>query len=144
IMEKHLAPLPIQIFIYPHRESAVRPEHETPAEIARWLRSQPSVLSFHEFWNDLLELLAESRQFTALSVPSPFTITPVEDNLTIDIGDNNIRVDRDQLLDLWQQLRLNGFASGALAPTALETQIVYLLPLLERLPYVRSVRAVTT
>lgn len=41
LMERYLKSLPIQVFIYPHRASAELPEHETPAEITRWLRSQP-------------------------------------------------------------------------------------------------------
>jgi hypothetical protein len=55
-------------------------------------------------------------------------------------NDLTLLVEKDEMLDLRQQLRRNGFASDVLTPTGLEGRVQYLLPLVAELPYVRPVR----
>ena len=138
LMERHLGELPISIFLYPHRQRTTLPEHETPEAIATWLRSRPESLSFHEFWADIKNLLAQPRRFES-SDARDYELALQENGVEIRDGESAL-VDLDEMLDLWQQLRRHGFASDALIPVNLETRIQYLLPLLAELPYVRTVR----
>lgn len=139
LMEHYLDSLPIEIMIYPHQRRVESPEHEAPEDMARWLRSQPEVLSFHEFWVDITELLRVQRTFAMRGSTDCYRLALGEGGISILNGQVTL-VERDEMRDLWMQLRQSGFASHGFAPVSLEGRIEYLLPLLAELPYVRPVR----
>lgn len=139
LMERYLGPLPIEVMIYPHRRGPEVLEHESPQEVARWLRSQPEVLSFHEFWTDIVECLETPRTFSTNGSGSQYQLALREADVEIRHAQGVTLVERDEMLDLWGQLRRSGFASEGLAPVSLEGRVRYLLPLLAELPYVRPV-----
>ena len=138
LMERYLKSLPLQVYIYPHQQSAGLPEHETPKEIAHWMRSQPSVLSFHGFWMNIEEQL-RARQEYSLASGQTINISFGEDELVAHERDCITKFAKEDMLDLWQQLRRTGFASATLTPASLEGRVDCLLPLLMELSYLRKV-----
>lgn len=139
LMERYLGSLPIDVMIYPHRQMTEKLEHETPEEVALWLRSQPEVLSFHEFWTDISERLRVPRTFSIEIGNGEYQLALCDAGIEIR-NEQVTLVERDEMLDLWGQLRRSGFTSDSLAPVALEDRFKYLLPLLAELPYVRAVK----
>lgn len=139
IMLKHLANLPIQIFIYPNRNDPYSPEHLTPKEIKSWLRSEPKSLSFNEVWEDIKLIVASNSTFNTLGRGTEYEakINLESKNLIIETSSKKMIVEHGSLLKLWQQIRNNGFTIQKLASREIFDSILYLIPILSKLDYVK-------
>ena len=143
LMEHYLKPLPIEIFIHMHTLGAgVAREHRVPDATKKWIRSQPQSLAFTEVWDDLVGVVKSTRQFTTMDGKAGFAaeIFCDEEGGGISIDDDAILLHKDQLLDLWQQIRGLGLCVPDIMPGGLDMHSEYVLPLLAELPYMKSVR----
>ena len=145
LMEHYLKPLPIEIFIHMHTLGAgVAREHRVPDVTKKWLRSQPQTLAFTEVWDDLIEVVKSKRQFTTMNGKAGFAAEIFRDEegggIRIDGDDAPVFLHKEQLLDLWQQIRGLGLCIPDIMPSGLDVHSEYVLPLLAELPYMESVR----
>ncbi len=126
LIEKYLNDLPVSAFIYPTRNDPYPPEHTTPNEIRKWLRSEPEVLSFKEVWEDLYRLLLNQANFKTFSQESQFMAAIVKNPKGIRINyarGKTSFVSYDKLLDFWQQLRRYGFSVRGIVVSGLNKEI---------------------
>jgi O-acetyl-ADP-ribose deacetylase (regulator of RNase III) len=143
LVEKYLSKIPIPVFVHSYFQGApFTPEHRDVKEIESWLRSEPEHLPFTEVWKDLVAVLERKRAFKTLVERAPFRAATSEDpqGIKLAVNDRTLFVDRSELLDFWQQLRVYGFTSRQIAPTGLTGRYSYLMPVFAELPYVKPVR----
>lgn len=139
LMEKHLGPLPIEIFIHPGRETQFV-EHLRQEEMERWLRRQPAALPFVEVWEDLETLLQKKDTFATISRKSPFNarISEAPRRIEVSASGQKYRLEYETLEGFWQQLRTHGFTMRQIAPD-IDKRIYYLIPIFSELDYVMPV-----
>lgn len=145
LMERYLKPLPIEIFIHMHTPNAgAAREHRVPDSTKKWLRSEPQSLAFTEVWDDLVGVVKSTRQFTTMDGKAGFAAEIFCDEegggIRIDGGGGPVLLHKEQLLDLWQQIRGLGLCIPDIMPSGLDVHSEYVLPLLAELPYMKSVR----
>ena len=140
-MEKHLRPLPIEVFIYPQQDDQFVAEHESPQEMREWLHSEPRSLPFSEVWEDLVQLLGEQNSFETLVKGSPFSVQVISDppGLEIKAAEDKRLIPCETLMAFWQQLRTHGFSMRHIIPGN-DRLMSYLIPVFARLHYVRPVK----
>ena len=145
-MEHYLRPLPIEIFIHMHNPKAgAAREHRVPDATKNWLRSQPQSLAFTEVWDDLVDVVKSKRQFTTMNDDKACFVADIfrdeeGGGIRIDAGGDPVFLHKEQLLDLWQQIRGLGLCIPDIMPSGLDAHSEYVLPLLAELPYMKSVR----
>lgn len=145
LLEKYLRPLPITTFVYPEKPRTGLAEHENAKDISEWLRSEPASLPFDEVWSDLIASLdQEGSSFQTPANKKPYQIEAVENppSLEVLVGGKGYKIEHDDLLEFWQQLRQFGFAFRGITPD--HQRLYYLIPLFERLQYVRRVTVSTS
>lgn len=137
LMEEYLGGLPIDVFIHIYDTDANTPEHRVPAETRRWLRSEPRALAFSEVWDDIGEVLNQDELLSRV-----WMIEPAGENaqLVWHDGDDVIVLPRDDLLDLWQRLRVTGYLAPADMPQVAHPMMRQLFDLLARLGYIDPIR----
>jgi len=79
LMEKHLAKLPIDVYIHHYEQSVSLPEHQDVEAMKLWLRSEPESLGFSEVWDDLLNLLKSTTTFSASGDGRRFNVQLVDE-----------------------------------------------------------------
>lgn len=140
LMEKYLKPLPIEIFIHlSDKKSSI--EHSNIIETKKWLQSEPSLLSFKEVWEDLLELIQNSLELYVNDAHYYVQlINETAEPTVLFVSENNrLSISQDQLMDLWRQLRSIGFASRTTLPEGLYDNSAFAFKLLSRLKYIEPV-----
>ncbi len=139
LMERYLSPLPIDVFIYPEKESDFT-EHLDVEVMKAWLRSEPTSLPFSEVWDDLVERLRRKRDFKTVAQGNPFSVRVSEEppGLQILAAGKPYHVHYETLLSFWQQLRTYGFSTRNIAP-GVNRVLSYLIPVFVELPYVTPV-----
>ena len=139
LLEKYLRQLPIEVFIYPDRQSAFV-EHLNPAEMKKWLRSEPTNLPFIEVWDDLSQLLAKKNHFETIARKRPFVaqISQTPSGIKVIAAKQPYYIHYETLLAFWQQLRTHGFSMRHIAP-GVDRQMSYLIPIFSELSYVTPV-----
>jgi O-acetyl-ADP-ribose deacetylase (regulator of RNase III) len=148
LMERYLADLPIQIYIYPPLpRGAEVPEHKRQDEIKRWLQSEPVHLPFAEMWADLRDAIANGAELSTLTRDTQFSAEIVdvgEDEVGEEVPGVRFRtagktmfVARSVIRQLWSELRHHGMINSRTIGTR---EAAYILALLAALPYVRFVR----
>ena len=145
LMEKYLRRLPIEIFIHvASSRTGFKPEHKVPKATKEWLRSQPQSLAFAEVWEDLVGIVETKTQFTTLTSNETFIANVFQDTEGggIQIGDttNPVLFYKEQLLDLWQQVRDMGICIPDIMPSGLDFHSAYIVSLLAELPYFEPIR----
>ena len=145
LMERYLKTLPIEVFIHIHTPDAgAAREHRVPDVTKNWLRSHPQSLAFTEVWDDLVEVVKSTRQFTTMYDKAGFAAEIFRDEegggIRIDGDGDPVFLHKEQLLDLWQQIRGLGICIPDIMPSGLDVHSEYVLPLLAELPYMKSVR----
>lgn len=144
LMNEYLKPLPIEIFIHitPSR-AAPKPEHRVPADMKKWLRSQPQSLAFTEVWDDLSAAVNATQRFYTLDGKEAFTAEIFHDaeggGIRITGSERSVLLRKEQLLDLWQQIRSAGICIPDIMPSGLDFHSAYVLPLLAQLPYMKPI-----
>lgn len=107
LMERYLAPLPIDIYIHVRTKDATAPEHFDHERMKEWLRSEPRSLGFSEVWDDLKRIVVtaskDGESFDGWQVAIEHSVA----DEAIVFADEHMRVvvPKDDLLDTWQQLR---------------------------------------
>ena len=141
IMESYLRNLPIDIFVYPHRNDDIIPEHKSKKEMREWLRTEPINLPFSEVWEDLIALLNQQSNFKTIARDNEFTAYISSDKNSLDIFSSNTQysIPYEGLLSFWQQLRTYGFSMRNIAPS-LDRKMSYLIAIIQYLPYVSIVQ----
>lgn len=151
LMEKYLNKIPADVFVHPPLSKDDLPEHKNKKQIEKWLRSEPVTLPFSEVWKDLRELLKRKPNFLTLKTSSAFQAKIVEDDnkklieddnnsfLVIDAKGGTRKIDYEQLLDLWQQLRRHGYLRRGIVSSAVEKELSYLIPIFSELNYVEKI-----
>ncbi len=145
LMEHYLKSLPLEIFIHlSAAETLGEPEHRVPEETIDWIRTQPRSLAFSEVWSDLHKTIESDSTFATIDGKEVFEVDFFDD---ADGGGLEIRgthcpvlVHKDQLLDLWQQIRDLGICIPDIMPRGLDRDSTYILPLFARLPYLEPIR----
>ena len=145
LMEKYLKGLPIEIFIHvTSSRTGAKPEHRVPKDTKEWLRSQPQSLAFTEVWDDLVDIVETKRQFGTLDGRETFTADVFHDSedggIQINISTDQVLLHKEQLLDLWQQVRDMGICIPDIMPGGLDFHSAYIVPLLVELPYFDLIR----
>lgn len=144
LMERYLRPLPIEIFIHMHDLGAgAAREHRVPDATKKWLRSEPQSLAFTEVWDDLVDVVKTTRQFTTMDGEARFVAEIFCDEkgggIRIDGDGAPVLLHKEQLLDLWQQIRGLGLCIPDSMLGGLDIHSEYVLPLLNALPYMKPV-----
>jgi len=142
IMEKYLRNLPIYAFIYPGLEEVQIPEHKNQREIKEWLKSDPESLSFTEVWEDLEDILKRNGTFRTFANQNIFSATLDEvhkSRIKIKAKSRDFYLYKDELLDVWKQLRAYGFSTRHIVPHGLDRKISYILPIFSKLEYLKLV-----
>jgi len=139
LMEKHLRSLPIEVFIYPGRDTEFV-EHLRQDEMKRWLRTEPSALPFIEVWDDLQSLLQKQHTFETIARKNPFTARISKDPQGIEVvsASQKYNLEYETLEAFWQQLRTHGFSMRHIAPDV-DRSISYLIPIFSQLDYITPV-----
>jgi O-acetyl-ADP-ribose deacetylase (regulator of RNase III) len=143
LVEHYLSPIPIAVFVHTYPYSRhVTPEHRSIKETEKWLRSEPEQLPFSEVWNDIQALLRNKHTFTTLVEGSTFRATVSEEppGIKLIVRDRIALVDKFELLEFWEQLRVYGFTSRQIAPAGLTPRYSHLMPIFAGLPYVVPVK----
>ena len=107
-----------------------------------WLRSQPQSLAFSEVWDDLVSVVGESKKFSTLDGKETFVATTFENDqngITFVADTEEFKVNKEQLLDLWQQIRDIGICIPQIMPSGLDLHSKFVLPLFAELPYLRTI-----
>lgn len=140
LMEQYLAPLPIRIYLYAPLPRTAVPEHRKPDAIATWLRRSPSSLALDEVWRDLREHFTERTSVHTIAREGRFEVQTADDGdqLRLWTPGRTYRVGRDDLRELWAQLREYGTVTSASVPAEIAKRAPYLLAILNVLPYVRT------
>lgn len=137
LMEAYLGNLPIDVFVHIYSTGTNAPEHRVPVEIKRWLRAEPRALGFAEVWDDIHELLRRNEKLA-----SSWTIASTEagEQLAWHADGATLIIAKEELLDLWQKLRVTGYLAPAdvapLSPLAVDA----FFALLGRLSYIDPIR----
>ena len=145
LMEKYLNNLPIEVFIHVvySGSSGFKPEHKVPGATKKWLREQPGSLAFAEIWDDLVDVVNTKAQFPTLGGNSIFEAAIFDDSdgggIKIVDAENTAFLHKEQLLDLWQQVRNLGICIPQIMPSGLDFHSSYVIPLLAELPYFRRI-----
>jgi len=141
LMERYLSDLPIPVYVYAPHPRVSAPEHRVPEETRRWLRSAPTFLAFSEVWTDLERLLSRRRRFHTLARKSEIEVERITDDggLRIRTPSGTVLFARDEIRELWKQLRTFGLVSARDVPLSRDKDLSYVLPVLAELPYVEQV-----
>ena len=145
LMERHLKKLPLEIFIHLSTpEPPSKPEHQAPAETLDWIRAQPRSLAFSEVWSELVAAIRADSTFATTNGEETFEAGVFDDadggGVEISGISSPISIHKEQLLDLWQQIRDLGICIPDIMPSGLDGHSDYVLPLLARLPYLEPIR----
>ena len=145
LIEKHLKGLPVQIFIHlSPKGSSFVPEHTDPKATREWLRSEPQSLAFAEVWDDIVAAIGSQKHLSTLDNQESFTAEIFDDSdgggIRIDEEPDAIMLHKEQMLDLWQQIRDVGLCIPDVMPGGLDRHADYVLPLLAELPYLKPIR----
>ena len=88
-------------------------------------------------------IVPEETAFSTLDGREHFAIELFESDedsgLKISLSTETVYVYKDQLLDLWQQIRDIGLCIPRIMPSGLDIHARHLLPLLSKLPYMRLI-----
>lgn len=139
LMRHYLKRLPIDVFIYTGRPSSDVPEHVDVKATEEWLRSEPRSLGFEEVIRDLRHAL-EGRPTLRTVTGAPFQawFEAKSEHLAIETKSSTYRIDAEDVLEFWQQLRQHGFVYRRIA--AAHVRVSYLMPMFALLPYVQAVQ----
>ena len=139
VMEDYLGNISLPTFVYPGLPNTEPPEHSEIDRINEWLRSDPTVLPFDEVWRDIRQILRARDTFVTLVRESMYRVEVTKEAVGLEVtsGNRKYRIDEDELVQFWQQLRDYGFTHRNIVPK--HYRISYLIPVFERLPYVRRV-----
>lgn len=141
LMERTLAPLPINIFI--HLYDTGKPQKVEPQAMQAWLQGEPQIPTFAQFWDDLVGLVSRETVFKTLDDQSSFNVAlNAEDGrMTLTGSDKKpVVISESTAADLWHAIRTAGYCAPQNLPSGLDTQSSMIVALLTRLDYIRPIK----
>jgi len=141
LMERILAPLPINIFI--HLYDAANPQKVDQQALQTWLHSEPQIPTFSQFWNDLVSLITRETAFETLDDHSAFHVTfdAEERRITLAAADKKaLLLSESTVADLWHAIRTAGYCAPQSLPAGLDSRASMIVALLARLNYIRPIK----
>lgn len=143
MMEEYLNPLPINIFVHLYEvDDPYAPEHRNIDKIKQWLRTEPQNLSTLAFWDDFLEVIELNQSLSLNNDKSNIELEYISYSDALLIRpeqDSEIIIERDQILDLWQQLRLSGYIAPNEFPSGLGNTPDIVVSMFSKLDYIEPV-----
>ncbi len=142
LMEQYLKSLPITVYIHTYRKSDLVPEHYDTEAIRQWLKGEPQMMPFQEFWKDLEELINAKRNFMTLDTKIPFSVRVDETGVEIHPeGELPFSLPKEEngLLELWQHLRAAGYCMQDRLPFGMDVHASYIVSLLGELDYINPI-----
>lgn len=138
VMEEYLSDLPLNVFVHPPHTQVELPEHRNQAEIATWLRAEPSTLPFTEVWRDIEMLLSEKRVFsTGAKAFTAYVEDNLQDRMLVAVTESRKHtIAYDSLKEIWSRFRTVGYLRRGFVTADVEKKLYYLMPILAELPYV--------
>lgn len=133
LMERHLGPLPIDVYIHLYSIGATLPEHRDLARMKQFLRSRPADLPFLEVWEDIVALIEKG------CAPG-WSVVGGNSFLRVERQGDAADLPKDDVFDLWRQLRSFGFLAASDIPRELKPSANAILELLVHLDYVEPAR----
>lgn len=142
LMERHLKPLPIEVYIHLIDRESEAPEHRDLAAMAEWLMNQSAELAFPEVWRDIEAMLLTRPVLRTLNTGEEFTVRVSGEPRAIVIHSTgqDSEVTEEELLTVWDRLRHYGLLLPEQIPNGLHPMAEYIVALLAGLPYCRVVR----
>jgi hypothetical protein len=134
VFEYFLKKLPIDVFVYYSESRTGIPEHKGIAVTQRWLRSQPRSLAFSEFWDDLKDIISMQDYYRIKGTDEMFSAELDNESITI-ISNERTRFEKEEMLALWQEIRLHGYLYVDRFPPVFSGAERYLLSLLSEFEY---------
>lgn len=135
LMEKHLKPLPIEVYIYLGKNDSEAPEHEAPESTIEWLRNNAKDMSFNGVKDDIsyhtslvqLKFICNGKEMAA----------SYHDSLIIEAEDGTkISISEDRFFMLWDKIR-----QACVFPSHSESEdATCLYALLAHLGYLSSIK----
>jgi hypothetical protein len=134
-MEHHLGSLPLDVTVHLPPNDAIAPDDPGDA-IIEWLRDEPRALPFAVFWQDLSALTKDERatRWRHKGIPG---------ELRLEIGGDHAVLHEDDMFDLWQALRVQGYLTPHHIESVLQIPANSVVDLLVSLPYVTRVAVVS-
>lgn len=167
LMERYLARLPIDVFIYLYDREPRKPEHFDVSSMSRWLHSEPQALPFDEVWRDLATALKQQITLCSLNGGETFSAQAVAQGqpgivlrgvryqvvaretagtdateVRLD-GTDGILIPKACLFELWQNIRSYGFCTAGVMPPSLSGLADYVMAALAKLTYLVPVKIST-
>jgi O-acetyl-ADP-ribose deacetylase (regulator of RNase III) len=140
LMEKHLSPLRITIYVHDYEVSVGLPEHMEPLE-GRSASGIRIDRSFEDFIGAIQDVVDEQAcRFTTLLSGRPFEVQFVPGHqIEIGSGDQRTMVDLDDLRSIWVKL-LHGLVTQEAVEWGPHVDGEFMLSLLSMLPQIRPVQ----
>ncbi len=101
IMEKHLKPLPIDIYIYTGPGEYIEPEHKNPKGTMDWLKRDAKNMSFRGVLDDV----EEQCRMIPYIFENGWTVERDKDNYIFKSGDEEYRATFEELYEIWDEVR---------------------------------------
>jgi O-acetyl-ADP-ribose deacetylase (regulator of RNase III) len=153
LMEGYLDPLPIPVYI--HLVDTADDNGQTPPPKSRrvlrhWLNGQPVYITFERFWQDMLTLVRDRRDFQTHPDNQGFRVVATDSDgrqrLSLKLSPrrgDSVFLPETQLRDLWQYVRRAGYVLPRNLPNGLNSHAAFLVALLSELPFIRRIQLAT-
>jgi len=146
LMEDYLGGLPIDAYVHVVDGVAGMQAGWDAARLTAWLRGEPRLLSFAEFWRAVVDVAVSFHDEKELGIDEQHWFPVRGDRgevvaLTRRTDDSgHISMSEEQVRDLWQQLESFGLLTIADLPVQHASAGRWFLDLLARLPYITWTR----
>lgn len=144
LMKKYLNPLPIDIFVYFYKKSALdAPEHKDIKKIAEWLQTEPQSLGFDEVYKNLEKIIGSGRSFLNVNTGRNILVNFKKSKgffgdskgFVVKLNGKKVILSEEDLLEFWQILRKYGYIMKAICPSNLSNYYDLLISIYSSLPY---------
>lgn len=137
LMEKHLKPLPIKVYVYVDKYTESTPEHLVQNEMESWLMSQPGNIGFNFLVESMRKQLSTPKSFI-ISNNETYTAVFENDELVMKNGDM-YTINSEDLCNFWSHIRLSGVLEGQKLPEQFLPYGEILLELFHHMKYLEPV-----
>lgn len=142
LMEKHLSPLPIDIFIHIREDDESSVPERLDKKFIQWLRESPKDMPFETFWEDMVEVARQHRTLQSTYSHDKFELPiPKTDALLYSSGNNSVvEIRKEYLYELWVSFKYYGFLSAEIFSDLLMPHYAFLMSLITTLRYVKPIK----
>jgi O-acetyl-ADP-ribose deacetylase (regulator of RNase III) len=143
LMEHYLKDLPIPVYIHLYPKSPEFVPERLDADYARQVQLERQIISFDELWNGLqADVANNSTQLSFFSPDTQLAININEEQIIFRLASAAaVTVDRPDLEDLWNILRLRGTISAEDVPQPIQankaTSLIF--DFLSHMPYIQPI-----